>query len=54
MFYAAHPEEGFFEIVSRVDRVPEVTKADIRSLARRVLPADHYIDIRLVPIGVDQ
>ncbi len=54
LFYAEHPEEGFFEIVTRVDRVPEVTIADIRALARLVLPADRYIDVRLVPVAFDQ
>ena len=51
LFYAEHPDEGFLEVFNRKDRLPGITRSDIRALARLLLPEDRYIDVRLVPIG---
>ena len=57
LFYAEHPDERLSEISSsptgmtKTSRALAATRADIQDVARLVLAADRYIDIRLVPIG---
>ncbi len=50
LFYATGDEDPA-ELGRRRTRIEEVTVDDMRSLAVRVLPADRYIEVRLVPIG---
>ncbi len=51
LFYELHPGEDPRDVVRRFDRVDNVTIGDIAALAARVLPADRYIEVRLVPEG---
>jgi len=43
--------ETLLELITRFNRASEATRGDIRDTARRVLPLDAYIVVRLVPIG---
>ena len=51
LFYLERPDQDPLDVIVRIDRAADVTVGDIRSLARSVLPGDHYIEIRLVPVG---
>ena len=43
--------ETLLELITRFDPASGATRGDIRDTARRVLPLDAYIVVRLVPIG---
>jgi zinc protease len=51
IFSAMHPNEDLSEIQERISRTFEPTPTEIRNLARVLLPADRYIEVRLVPEG---
>ncbi len=50
-FYATHPDESIEDVVTRTDRLRRVTVGDLRDLASRLVPPDHYIQVETVPIG---
>jgi zinc protease len=50
-FYLLNPDQDPDEVISRIEDTQALSRADVRSLARRVLLLDDYIRVDLVPVG---